>query len=53
MAWSPTLAQSIEVGWVVDEAVAVVGLARLEPCLHAGERLVTPPCFKFGRACRA
>jgi hypothetical protein len=38
---------------VVDEAVAVVGLARLEPRLNAGERLVTPPCFKFGRACRA
>jgi len=27
---------------VVDEAVAVVGLARLEPGLHAGKRLVTP-----------
>ena len=26
----------------MDEAVAVVGLARLEPGLHAGERLVTP-----------
>jgi hypothetical protein len=42
MAWSPTLAPSIEDVWVVDEAVAVVGLARLEPGLHAGERLVTP-----------
>ena len=27
---------------VMDEAVAVVGLARLEPGLHAGVRLVTP-----------
>ena len=27
---------------VVDEAVAEVGLARLDPGLHAGERLVTP-----------
>gem|GEM_PF-3260156 len=27
---------------VVDEAVAMIGLARLEPGLHAGERLVTP-----------
>ena len=53
MAWSPTLALSIEVDLVVDEAVAVVGLARLEPGLHAGERLVTPPCLKLGRACRA
>jgi hypothetical protein len=42
MAWSPTLAPSIEVDLVVDEAVTVVGLARLAPGLHAGERLVTP-----------
>jgi hypothetical protein len=53
MAWSPTLAPSIESDLVMDEAVAVVGLARLEPGLHAGERLVTSPCFKFGRACPA
>ena len=37
---------------VEDEAIAVVGLVRLEPGLHAGERLVTPRGFKLGRACR-
>ena len=52
MAWSPTLATSIESDLVMDETVAVVGLSRLEPGLHAGERLVTPPCLQFGRACR-
>ena len=27
---------------IVDEAVAVIGLAQLEPGLHAGKHLVTP-----------
>jgi hypothetical protein len=52
MAWSPTLAPSTESDWVVDEAVAVVGLAGLEPGLHACEGLVTPQYFRLGRACR-
>jgi hypothetical protein len=37
MVWSPTLALRS-----LDEAVAVVGLAGLEPGLHGSEGLVTP-----------
>lgn len=52
IAWSSALSPTVHFDWVVDEDVAVVGLARLESGLHASERLAYHHAANLGEPAR-